>query len=196
MCSFKTWFYSLPSDVIPDGTGLQFFDELVKNPVQLVLGPHVFIHRVVSSAANPYRFFQPSCGSVCLLVYLFCLFPPKYMLLSHSMFCCSWFEDVRFQLLCLSLHVVDLTEFVGFLLNSYSFNYKFIQCNLDHFEWSQRLWFWFDLFYRSNKILSMSSPKQQVSSTVSLWLKVDPFYIGALPVPPHPKLSLHVSWLL
>ncbi|XP_072043984.1 TBCC domain-containing protein 1-like [Amphiura filiformis] len=26
---------------------------------------------------------------------------------------------------------------------------------------------------------------------VSLWLKVDPFYIGALPVPPHPKLSLH-----
>ena len=31
------------------------------------------------------------------------------------------------------------------------------------------------------------------SGGVSLWLKVDPFYIGALPVPPHPKLSLHVS---
>ena len=30
-------------------------------------------------------------------------------------------------------------------------------------------------------------------SDVLLWLKVDPFYIGALPVPPHPKLSLHVS---
>ena len=33
-------------------------------------------------------------------------------------------------------------------------------------------------------------------SDVSLWLKVDPFYIGALPVPPHPKLSLHVSLLV
>ena len=46
-------FNDLLCDVIPVGTRMLFFDELVKYPVQLV-GPLVLIHCVVSLAANPY----------------------------------------------------------------------------------------------------------------------------------------------
>ena len=85
-------FYSLSSDVIPGGTGLPFFDELVKNPVQLV-GPLVFVHRVVSPATNPYWFFEPSCRPVRFSVNLFSLVPPNNMVLSHSVFSRRGFED-------------------------------------------------------------------------------------------------------
>ena len=39
----------------------------------------------------------------------------------------------------------------------------------------------------------MASAYPPDTSPLSLWIKPEPFTFGALPVPPHPRLSVHVS---